>query len=190
MKSLAVLDAIICPEWEYRYHAFDTHWSAIDEMGSIRNGSGDEVFVLFTPSGSIVFNHVHEHKPEGVRPDDYYAKIPEHFQDAFAEPAFSSGSASHCFWRTQKSRNWQSASPIEAIDPEGLFLLRTLDGMSPTYLSFAKEYFEIDLDADPVRRIYHWEPMTESLARSISKDITYSELLDNMDAVGYPFETS
>lgn len=49
-QSLAVLDAILCPDWEYRYYSFNSRWGFGDEMASMRNGSGDEWFPL-GPSG-------------------------------------------------------------------------------------------------------------------------------------------
>jgi len=47
MQSLATLDAIYSPEWEYRYYSYDSNWGEGEEMGSIRNGSGD-TFLLFS----------------------------------------------------------------------------------------------------------------------------------------------
>ena len=41
-QALAILDAILCPEWAYRYFSFDSRWGPGEEMASMRNGSGDE----------------------------------------------------------------------------------------------------------------------------------------------------
>lgn len=38
-RSLAVLEALLSPEWENRYHSFDNHWSETESMASMRNGS-------------------------------------------------------------------------------------------------------------------------------------------------------
>jgi hypothetical protein len=46
-QALAMLDAIISPEWEYRYYSFDSKWAQGEMMASMRNGSGDEYFILF-----------------------------------------------------------------------------------------------------------------------------------------------
>jgi hypothetical protein len=40
-RSLAMLDAILCPEWEYRYYSFATRWGPEQELASMRNGMGD-----------------------------------------------------------------------------------------------------------------------------------------------------
>lgn len=41
-KALAMLEAIVCPEWEYRYYSYNSRWSSGEEMASMRNGQGDE----------------------------------------------------------------------------------------------------------------------------------------------------
>ena len=43
-QSLAMLDAIIEPEWEFRYYSFNAHWGREEAMASMRNGSGDDYF--------------------------------------------------------------------------------------------------------------------------------------------------
>jgi len=46
-QSLAMLDAIICPRWENRYHSFDCQWGKNMMLASWQNGSGDEYYLLF-----------------------------------------------------------------------------------------------------------------------------------------------
>jgi hypothetical protein len=33
-RALAMLDAILSPEWQYRYYSFNAHWSAGEMMAS------------------------------------------------------------------------------------------------------------------------------------------------------------
>jgi hypothetical protein len=40
-KSLAMLDAIIMREWDYRYYSFNSKWAEGEQMASMRNGQGD-----------------------------------------------------------------------------------------------------------------------------------------------------
>jgi hypothetical protein len=51
MQSLALLDAILSPDWEYRYFSFDSRWGPSERMGSMRNGQGDHWFALFSSAG-------------------------------------------------------------------------------------------------------------------------------------------
>jgi len=55
-----MLDAILCPEWEYRYHSFNARWAGGEAMASMRDGCGDGYFILFTAAGAIMKGFVHE----------------------------------------------------------------------------------------------------------------------------------
>ena len=50
-QALAVLDLILCPEWEYRYYSFNSEWAEGQEMASMRDGCGNEWWILFHESG-------------------------------------------------------------------------------------------------------------------------------------------
>src|SRR5687767_7641093 len=60
MISLAILDEIMSPEWEYRYYSFDPKWAENLEMASMCNGSGDEFFIVFSPVGAVIKGFAHE----------------------------------------------------------------------------------------------------------------------------------
>ena len=49
-QSMAMLDAILCPERLYRYYSFNSGWSVGEQVGSMNNGSGDELFAHFGPN--------------------------------------------------------------------------------------------------------------------------------------------
>ncbi len=59
-QSLAMLDAILCPEWEYRYYSFNSAWGPSEEMASMRNGSGDDWFLLLDATGAALKGFAHE----------------------------------------------------------------------------------------------------------------------------------
>jgi hypothetical protein len=49
--SIAMLDAILSPTWDYRYYSYNAQWDMNEEMASMRNNSGDHFFILFQPQG-------------------------------------------------------------------------------------------------------------------------------------------
>lgn len=53
-RGLATLDAIVCEDWESRFFSFNSKWhvKARERMASMRNGEGDEWFLLFAPVAS------------------------------------------------------------------------------------------------------------------------------------------
>jgi len=113
LKSLAALDAIISPEWDYRYYSFNSQWGMNEQMGSMRNGCGDEFFVLFNQHGCFIKGFAHdsamsswctdEQKPwEGL-----LKGLPNEFKEAAEEPAFSMDNISFCLWRSFQDAEWQ-----------------------------------------------------------------------------------
>ena len=46
LQSMAMLEAILLPEWEYRYYSFNARWAEGEQMGSMRDGSGNDFFAL------------------------------------------------------------------------------------------------------------------------------------------------
>src|SRR4051812_25663361 len=61
-QSIALLDAILSPQWDYRYFSFNAVWDASmnERMASMRSGSGDEYFLVFSPNGAILKGFDHE----------------------------------------------------------------------------------------------------------------------------------
>ncbi len=62
LQSLAMLDAVLCAEWEYRYYSFDSKWGAGETLATKRNGAGDECFMFFNQHGAIIKGFDHESK--------------------------------------------------------------------------------------------------------------------------------
>jgi hypothetical protein len=105
LQSMAMLDAILCPEWQFRYYSFNTDWSPGEQMGSMRNGSGDDFFAHFSPAGCWLKGFAHEFplspyrtKPNLVWPGVLDA-VPVEFTACLQEPAFSAAIVTFCIWR-------------------------------------------------------------------------------------------
>src|ERR1700740_1935501 len=94
-RSRAMLDAILCPEWPYRYHSFNANWAAGEEMASMRDGCGDGYFILFTKAGAIMKGFAHESEAwrrtsqRGQPLPGMFDGVPEEFAGFLDEPAFS-----------------------------------------------------------------------------------------------------
>lgn len=59
-RSMAVLEAILNPEWSSRYHSYDAGWGPGEEMASMNNGSGDEYSIVFSAAGAYIRGFAHE----------------------------------------------------------------------------------------------------------------------------------
>jgi hypothetical protein len=97
--SLATLDAILSPEWQERYYSFNKAWTPQKNhrMGSMRNGCGDEYFILFTPAGAAIKGYAHEYPM--ARPGE----PPEGMFDGFPEAITDFSASRRSPWRTRRS---------------------------------------------------------------------------------------
>jgi hypothetical protein len=195
LQSLAVLDAIMSPEWESRYYSFNSKWSRDEQMGSMRNGCGDEFFALFNRAGCFLKGFAHEYpmSPYRTSPPEIWpgvlVGVPAELSTGLSEPAFSMADTTFCFWRRYTDDSW-SHGPIDFPDdddPDGSeFLLAMLDGDPDTYRNFAEEYFERTVALDAIRRIYSHRPLTDAVVRALNADTSIKALRADIQEIGYP----
>ncbi len=195
MQSLAVLDSIMSPdEWDMRYFSFDAKWGGGQEMGSMRNGSGDELFAFFNRSGCLLKGFVHESpmspyrdNPPSIWPG-LLEDVPNSFSAALVEPAFSMSDITFCIWRLHDEKKW-STGQIKfprSTDPDGSgYLLEFLDGKPKTYKTFAEDYYETELPIDSIQHIYQHLPLTAEIVESLNPDATLRTIAKDLKEIGY-----
>jgi hypothetical protein len=197
-QSLAVLDAILSPEWEYRYYSFDSKWAPGETMASMRNGSGDEYFILFDAVGAAIkgFDHESDMSPWADAASKPWPgvidEVPKEFSSFLAEPAFSINDSTFCLWRKHEDSTWQVGNidypPSE--DPDGsAWMLKILDGSPSTYREFAEDYYARKIEADAVNRIYRHEPATAAVVQALNPDMTLRDLRSDIEEIGFPIKT-
>ncbi len=161
--SLAVLDAILSPDWQYRYYSFDGAWSEDTLMASMRDGSGDDLFIAFGAGGVFLKGFVHDAPMaprasgrDGTVWPGMYDGVPTTLEIFRDEPAFSRDSITFCLWWDVERPGWQvGVREFPAgQDPDGSeHLLAIYDGEPETY-------YESDVPLDAVAAIYR--PRTSS----------------------------
>ena len=193
-QSLAMLDAILCPEWSGRYYSFNAHWAPGENMASMRDGQGDAWFLLFCPAGAILKGFAHEspmatpgHPWPGVLSD-----VPSVFARFLAEPAFSLEDTTFCLWRSREDDRWHTGAihfPLGA-DPDGSAeLLAILEGLPQTYQQWAEENYEVDVDLNMVEAVYRHRPLTADMVAALNAEITLEDLAEDIAEIGYPSKT-
>lgn len=195
LQSLAVLDAIMSPEWQYRYYSFNSKWSRGEQMGSMRNGCGDDFFALFNRAGCFLKGFAHEApmSPYRTRPPTIWPGmldgVPREFTSALSEPAFSMNEVTFCIWRRYSDPSW-SHGPIDfpdGDDPDGSgTLLAILDGEPRSYRRFARDYYEATVPIASVRHVYNHLPLTDKIVESLNADVAIEDLADDLKEIGYP----
>ncbi|WP_189186825.1 hypothetical protein [Streptomyces albiflavescens] len=202
-RALAMLDAILSPEWEYRYFSFDSQWSPTEEMASMRDGCGNEYSIVFSRAGAYVrgFDHESPMTPYRVTPPapwpGLFDGVPEAFRAQVTEPAFSDHGtprATVCFWREQADTVWKSGAvaPLpegveDGCSAEWLFDV-LLDGRPEAYQRFAEEYYEVAVDVTAVRHVYALRPLTQSVVSLLNPAVPIPRLAEDLVQIGYPVQ--
>ena len=194
-KALAMLDAILSPEWDLRYYSFDSRWAPGEMMASMRNGSGDEYFILFNQQGAAIKGFDHEaimspwNSDEGDIWPGMYDGVPDEFSSFLNEPAFSIEDVTFCLWRRYGDATWQRGAVTfpPGDDPDGSeWMLEILAGDPKTYQRFAGEYYEVDLTLPVIEDVYGLKPLTQKLVRGLNREVTVERLESDAVEIGYP----
>ena len=191
-KSLAMLDAIMSPEWDSRYFSFNAKWGEQSQMASMRNGEGDEWFILFGPFGAAIKGLDHESPVAqgSTFPTAMKNSLPNEFGPFLSEPAFSMDWASFCYWRGKRDVLWsQVKHPDPALaeaDDGSAAYLALLVQPPGSYVEFASGYYERDLSLTSVKQIFAHAPISQFLVNSINPECRYAEAVEAAAEIGYP----
>ena len=193
-KAIAMLDAVLMPEWQYRYYSFDSNWGPGEQMASMRDGCGNGYFILFNRHGAILKGYDHEAAAaehvvrHGVPLPGMFDEVPEEFASFLREPAFSINETTFCRWRRYEDGSWHTGhtSYPATPDPSGAgSLLAVLQGGPSSYAEWARGYFEVPVDLDAVRRVYRHDTFDVPLVRTLNPEITPEELKGDVEEIGY-----
>jgi hypothetical protein len=187
-QSMAMLDAILEPTWEYRYYSFNARWGEGKMMGSMRNGSGDEFFALFNVHGAFLKGFDHASTAAAIPSRHFYRDLPAQFEPCTREPAFSPGDVTFCVWRLIDQPHW-SCSKVDlsaSCDPDGsACMLSMLDGLPETYRVWANEYYDCDLPLAPIESVYQHQCLTNDLVLMLNPQQSLALLNSEIVEIGY-----
>ena len=184
-QSLAMLDAILSPEWDYRYFSFNSTWALGEEMASMRNGSGDDWFLLLSATGAALKGFAHELAVDASFYQNIRDQVPALFSSFLGEPAFSMQHATFCYWRKATDPSWSKVSGALEDDGSEEMLALLVTGPS-SYKEWAEGYFEVSVDLDAVSAVFSHQPLKDSVILALNPEaelaFTYAQALE----IGYP----
>ncbi|MBT2895552.1 hypothetical protein [Streptomyces sp. McG3] len=201
-RSLAMLDAILCPEWDHRWHSYDAQWSPTEAMASMRDGSGGEYSVVFSADGVYARGFDHE-SPMSPYVDDgpwpgVLDEVPAVFRRYVDEPRFTDEFGmpvvTACFWRASDDDRWRAGAiefPEDGEDSDGadwLFQL-LVTGTPESYQEWAEDCFEVSVDLEAVRHVYALRPLTDEVIAALAPERISAELAEDVKEIGYPVGT-
>ncbi|MFB7515507.1 hypothetical protein [Streptomyces sp. NPDC056144] len=202
-RGLAMLEAVLSPEWANRYYSFDAHWSETEQLASMKDGQGDEYTIVLSPAGAFarVFDHESPLSPFGELADGQtwpgvLDGVPEAFGAYLTEPAFLDEDDVHvttaCLWREPADTEWRTGTvaypEASGEDPDGsVRLLRLLvDRSAEAYAEWASDYYDTEVDVEAVRKVLELTPLTEELVAALNPGVKLADLAEDIAEIGYP----
>lgn len=199
-QCLAALDAILSPDWEYRYFSFNAGWGDQEQMASMRNGSGDDCSVTFTPQGAYLrgFDHESPLSPWARTPPSPFPGLLEGVPAVLRPAAYELAwqldgvpAVTLSLWRLTDDDRWHAAragGEAATLDDGSDQLLEVVDGQPDTYLAFAEEYYEPEqpLDRSVVEHVFAFGPLTVDHARRLNPDVDWDDVQEDLAEIGYP----
>lgn len=187
---MAVLDAILSPEWQYRYHSYNSEWAEDEEFFEMRNGEGDQLLILFSTAGAVI---------NGLAEDEEAADmikleqvLPAQFHEfMFGEPVHSAGT-SFCLWQLSGQQDWQTTQPPLAIKASEE-LLSPLNADPLLYKTWADNYFENEglengLPLEVIRQIFAHQPLNKEMILDLAPAFTdWDQLEEDLQEISYQY---
>ncbi|WP_440111716.1 hypothetical protein [Paenibacillus sp. QZ-Y1] len=184
LKAAAMIDAILMPEWEYRYYSYNSQWDTNEQMASMRDGQGDHYFALFSSNGLIIkgFDKEYAFQHKGDM-SDVVKGVPEVFNTFLVEPAFVMDQTTFCIWNVADQEGWSAGAELADHVYE---LLGILVGGAKYYHAWAQDYYEIELDFTLVEQIFDMKPIDETFLQQLNEELEFSDIEGELAEIGYP----
>jgi len=188
-KSLAMLDAIYCKEWDLRYFSHNSRWAEGEEMASMRDGEGNDYFILFSAHGVSIKGYFPESgfSCDGKALKAVRALMPKKLSFFLEEPAFSIEEASFFIWFDGNKSHWLKTIVSGAEKEDGaLYLMQWLKHGPEFYKEWAERYYGFPIDFDLVVHIFSFQPIDVGFIKQFGIVFDKNQLLEDMAEIGYP----
>jgi hypothetical protein len=194
-KALAALDLILSPEWEYRYYSFNSVWSLSEQMAGMRDGCGNEWWLVFHSDGWAALKGLAHESDAWSKAGDQISEalqavLPPTLADFAREPAFRWDSTGFAYFYLPSKQHWCRANDLtifSALDAGEEDLLRHLCGDPSDYVVFAEDYYETAVSAEGVAQVFRHAPITGSLVSSLNPEISLQDISHELFVeIGYP----
>lgn len=201
-KAISVLDAIFCAEWDLRYYSYNSKWAEGEEFFEMRDGSGDQMMILFLTDHCVINGLVHEFYSGDEMKKNITEGLPKIYDEfIFGEPVSSTGT-NFCLW-TNENGNWE-VSKKENLEDGSDTLLYIFDGNPQTYIDWAIDYFfdgtQDEVDEDylkkptsfiPVSEIYQGKRLTKEMVFLLNENFDdWDRLKEDLIKIGYDYDFS
>ena len=185
-KAISVMEALLSPEWMYRYYSYQAQWAPGEELMQMRDGSGDEMHVLFHPAGCVINGFAHEFPQP--RKEVLTQELPDAFREFMDGEPIASIGTTFCLWTTGTD-GWKTVHGQEDNATEMLYLLHP---DPQRYLDWAQSYYEdgypeAGIPLQTAQDLYRGVPLNREMALRIAPVQDWSQLALELTDIGYPF---
>jgi hypothetical protein len=194
-KALAALDLILSPDWQGRHYSFNSNWSENEEMASMRNGCGDEWWIVFHRDGWAALKGLGHESLAWSRHGETLSSalqlsFPSSLREFSTEPAFLWDQTSFAYYRTPGDANWIRANDLAGYSPEDsgdTQLLAHVVGSSADYATFATDYYESDVAEQIVAGVFALQPITTAIVSTLNPSTSLENIAEELyGEIRYP----
>jgi hypothetical protein len=194
-RALAALDLILSPEWEYRFYSFNSRWSEDELMASMRDGCGDEWWMVFHRDGWAALKGLGHQSPAWSQHGKALScalqrAFPSDLSGFSTEPAFRWEETSFAYYHAAGASGWTRVNDrtmYAAVDAGDAQLLARLVGGPSDYANFATDYYESKVDERIVADVFVLQPITDAVVNSLNPSTTLQDISEELyGEIQYP----
>jgi hypothetical protein len=192
-QSFAALEAAIETEWHLRYFSFNFFWSKTESMASMRDGSGDDLFIVFSGDNCFLRGSSLscEMTPKNGVWEGILTGVPSEFLDQLEEPAFHMADTTFCGWYLRSIGSWQVGKielPLNSQDPDGSkrilsYFISGREGI----LKHLATYHELKIEPELVDSFLGHFPISKnSFLQNKEFHGDWPKFVEDANEIGYP----
>lgn len=198
-RSMAVLEAILCPSPERRRYFFSACGRPGLEVAVMDNGSGDDYSIAFDSAIGVVitgFDHESPMSPylNGEPWPGLLESVPNSLRGVLDESMNCDEdgmpSITVCMWRENGDDAWRLGDisyPSARSDPDGATMLfRLLIADSPeAFRYYAEEQYGVAVELSAVRHVFDLDPLTDDVVSLLNSSVRLDDLKPEIEGMGY-----
>ena len=189
-QAIAMLDAILMPDWEFRRYSFNSRWGKDEMMASMRDGEGSDYYALIF-RGNIIIKGFDKNsklaefysRNAKIWPG-IYKNAPSVFNEFKKEVAFSIDEASFCIWK-ENNEPWKYGEVDLKLKNE-LRLLEIYVKNEKFYKKWADAYYETNIPINIIKMIYNHEPVSEAIIKKVNSKLSINDMESDIKEIGFP----
>lgn len=197
MQLLAAITAVFDVEYGEPPFAFDPCWGRQEQLATNKNGSGDELFIHFTPHGCFIKGFAHESEMTPYKRADrsiwpgVLDHVPAEFESSLTEPAFDPDATTFAIWRLNSANDWSTGDitfPDDDYKDGSADLLEPIAFSVSDLTEWLSENYETDVDSGIVQAVFDGHPLSDAQLSKLNPSSPIHTVRNAVRATGWETE--